>query len=81
MPIKDQLHVDHIEPAAKLETDLFKVAYFFKIKSRMQSDTGSLIGIDTCNDGTMSQVSGEDNQLLQEQRTKATTMVMVMNVH
>lgn len=81
LPIKHQLHVNHIEPPAKLESNLFEVTHFFKMEFRVQGNTGGLVGINTGNDGTMAQAASADDKVLQEQRTETTAMMLVMDVH
>jgi hypothetical protein len=51
---QDQFHVNHIKPAAELETDLLEMAHFPESKSRVKRNTGGLLAVNASDDRAMS---------------------------
>src|SRR5207247_851094 len=63
----DEFHIDHIQPAAELESGLFEVPDLFEAELGVEPDTGLVIGVDGRDDGVQAPRSGGFNQGGQQQ--------------
>ena len=78
--MENQLHVNHVQLAVELEPNLFQMADFFKPGPSMQRYTRGVIRIDAGNDCVVTKLAGAANQLLQHERPKSSTMVLVVDI-
>ena len=78
--LQKQFHVNHVEPPVEFETDLFELPDLFKAKPRVQGDAGGLAGVNARDDGVMAEFAGAGDQLLQQQRPDAATLMAGMDI-
>ena len=64
--IDQPFHVDHVQPAIELESDLAKVPHLFESKTGVQPDAGLVGSIDGRNDGMESAALGGNNQRFEQ---------------